>query len=142
MKKLFIIFAAVCMAVSGMAQDSISTENTVPVEMQEKIVVVPPKQADVNFKLYPTQNMYIFLLLDTRNGRIWIEQWGLKSKDRLEANLSLYKQVYGEDEIPGRFELYPTTNIYNFIMVDHVSGNTWQVQWSTKPEERMVDRIN
>ena len=38
----------------------------------------------------------------------------------------------------GRFKLYPTGNMYNFIMVDVIDGRTWQVQWSTKESERLV----
>ena len=38
----------------------------------------------------------------------------------------------------GRFKLYPTDNNYNFIMVDVINGNTYQVQWSTKSDERFV----
>ena len=32
------------------------------------------------FKLYPTQNIYTFLLLDTINGRTWQVQWSLDNK--------------------------------------------------------------
>jgi hypothetical protein len=46
-----------------------------------------------------------------------------------------------EDEIPGRFTLYATTNIYNFVLLDQIDGRTWQVQWSTDPDEMMVLRI-
>ena len=38
----------------------------------------------------------------------------------------------------GRFKLYPTDNSYNFIMVDVINGFTYQVQWSTKSDERFV----
>ena len=38
----------------------------------------------------------------------------------------------------GRFKLYPTGNMYNYIMVDVIDGRTWQVQWSTKENERIV----
>ena len=41
----------------------------------------------------------------------------------------------------GRFKLYPTGNMYNFIMVDVINGRSWQVQWSTKKDERLVLRI-
>ena len=41
----------------------------------------------------------------------------------------------------GRFKLYPTDNSYNFIMVDVINGNTYQVQWSTKSDERFVIRF-
>ena len=46
-----------------------------------------------------------------------------------------------EDEIPGRFTLYATTNFYNFVLLDQIDGRTWQVQWSTDPNEMMVVRI-
>ena len=41
----------------------------------------------------------------------------------------------------GRFKLYPTDNMYNFIMVDVIEGRTWQIQWSVKEDKRLVFRI-
>jgi len=41
----------------------------------------------------------------------------------------------------GRFKLYPTGNIYNFIMVDVIDGRTWQVQWNIDDNKRLVYRI-
>ena len=41
----------------------------------------------------------------------------------------------------GRFKLYPTDNSYNFIMVDVINGNTYQVQWNTKSKKRFVNRF-
>ena len=41
----------------------------------------------------------------------------------------------------GRFFLYPTTNIYNFILLDQIDGRTWQVQWNTEKSDRVVKRI-
>ena len=41
----------------------------------------------------------------------------------------------------GRFKLYPTGNMYNFIMVDTIDGRTFQVQWSIKEEERIVSQF-
>ena len=38
----------------------------------------------------------------------------------------------------GRFILQPTENIYNFIMLDQVSGQTYQVQWSFDEDKRFV----
>ncbi len=42
----------------------------------------------------------------------------------------------------GRFFLYPTTNIYNFILVDQIDGRTCQVQWNSKAELRGINHIN
>lgn len=36
----------------------------------------------------------------------------------------------------GRFTLYPTNNIYNFILLDQIDGRMWQVQWSLKEKNR------
>ena len=41
----------------------------------------------------------------------------------------------------GRFKLYPTDNTYNFIMVDVIDGRTWQVQWNTDENKRLVYRF-
>ena len=38
----------------------------------------------------------------------------------------------------GRFKLYPTGNMYNFIMVDVIDGRTWQVQWNIDDNKRLV----
>ena len=46
-----------------------------------------------------------------------------------------------EGEFAGRFELYKTQNMYNFILLDTSSGATWQVQWSMEPENRGTVRI-
>ena len=38
----------------------------------------------------------------------------------------------------GRFKLYPTNNMFNFIMVDVINGRTWQVQWNIDENKRLV----
>lgn len=35
----------------------------------------------------------------------------------------------------GRFELYPTNNMYTFILLDTLWGSVRQVQWSTNPKQ-------
>ena len=51
------------------------------------------------------------------------------------------KLEYMPTEQNGRFKLYPTGNMYNFIMVDVIDGRTWQVQWNTKKNKRIVRRF-
>lgn len=90
------------------------------------------------YKLYPTTNMWTFLKLDTRNGRIWQVQWSFEEDKRFETALSLYSIAWKDEEVNGRFILYPTTNNYNFIMLDQINGKTYQVQWSQEPDKRIV----
>ena len=71
---------------------------------------------------------------------MWQVQWGTESKYRFENVLSDISLVNKDEEKKGRFFLYPTTNIYNFILLDQIDGRTWQVQWG-KEDERTVIRI-
>jgi len=92
------------------------------------------------YRLFATKNMYTFLKLNTRNGQIWQIQWNTESQYRFETSLSDIPRVNKDEEKNGRFFLYPTTNSYNFIMLDQIDGRTWQVQWG-KVGERLVLRI-
>ena len=92
----------------------------------------------VTFRLFATRNMYTFIKLTTRNGQMWQVQWSTKGSDyRFETTLSNISRVIKDEERNGRFFLYPTTNIYNFILLDQIDGRTWQVQWG-KEGDRMV----
>lgn len=85
--------------------------------------------SNVVFRLFSTRNMYTFIKLNTRNGQMWQVQWDTNS-NQFETPLSLINLVSDEDGMNGRFFLYPTTNIYNFILIDQTDGRVWQVQWS------------
>lgn len=94
-----------------------------------------------NYRLYKTKNTYNFIKLDTRTGQMEMVQWTTSGYPGTYT-LSDIKRVDNlEDEIPGRFTLYATTNFYNFVLLDQIDGRTWQVQWSTDPNEMMVVRI-
>ena len=58
----------------------------------------------------------------------------------LNESIKRALEIY-EIERNGRFFLYPTQNMYNFILLDQVDGRTWQVQWSTEESKRLVYRI-
>jgi hypothetical protein len=93
------------------------------------------------YRLFATKNTYNFIKLNTRNGQMTQVQWGTESKYRFETTLSDVSRVDKEEEKNGRFFLYPTTNIYNFILLDQIDGRAWQVQWSIEEEDRAVIRI-
>ncbi|WP_409965548.1 hypothetical protein [Mycovorax composti] len=98
--------------------------------------------SSVVYRLFATQNMYTFIKLNTRNGQMWQVQWSTKgSQYRFETTLSDISRVSKDEEKNGRFFLYPTKNIYNFILLDQIDGRMWQVQWGEE-EERMVIPIH
>jgi hypothetical protein len=92
----------------------------------------------VTYRLFPTQNIKVFIKLNTRNGEMWLVQYGFENKDRFETYLNIIPLVSKTQEIDNRFTLYPTENFWTFILLDQIDGNTWQVQWSFDVEEFAV----
>jgi hypothetical protein len=91
------------------------------------------------YELFPTTNMWTFIKLNTRTGEMWQVQYSIKDDDhRFETYLSRIPLVSKEKEVNGRFTLYPTQNMYNFILLDQLDGRTWQVQWSQEAENRGI----
>jgi hypothetical protein len=96
-----------------------------PVLAQETIPE-PTQRTDAPYRIFRTQNIYMLLKLDTRTGLIWQVQWG-DSEHRFIEPINL--KVLAENGQPGRFSLYPTMNIFTFLLLDQEDGRTWQVQW-------------
>jgi hypothetical protein len=94
----------------------------------------PTQNPSAAFRLFRSQNIYTFLMLDTRTGQIWQMQWSMDA-NRYVAPLNRKPLV--EDGKPGRFTLYPTRNIFTFILLDQDTGKSWQVQWG-REENRVV----
>lgn len=132
MKIILLLLSMICAT-------SITYSQKALVDSTQTNIVVYPN----NFKLYPTGNMWNFLKLDTRNGKIWKVQFHTDSDKRFERYLNDISLVFPfkEDEIPGRFELHKTENIYNFVLLDKIDGRVWQVQWSMNQEKEFVNRI-
>lgn len=102
-----------------------------------------PQYSNVTYELYPTTNMWIFIKLDTRNGKMRLVQFSINDDDkRFETVLNNRALVSVDKEVNGRFKLQPTQNIYTFILLDQIEGRTWQVQWSFDEKERFVIPIN
>ena len=99
---------------------------------------IPNTQEAVVYRLFPTQNMWTFIKLNTRNGQMWQVQFDVEGDNRLETFLNLVPLVSKEKEVNGRFMLYSTQNIYTFILIDQLDGKMWQVQWSIEFDERLI----
>lgn len=93
---------------------------------------------NVRFKMFPTENIWTFLKLDTRTGRIWQVQYSLDNNNRGEVELNNKELVTDGNAENGRFTLYPTKNMFNFILLDQTNGKMWQAQWSMEDENRGI----
>lgn len=161
MRKIFVIL--ICMLCSGISiAQSVDTIKVEPkplplTQMQrDSLLKSISKSADVvaastvgmvrcigRYKMYRTSSMYINLKLDTATGEVTAVQIGMnKESSRMVCLICEARDTtsWGQDNI-GRYELYPTGNNYNFILLDTAFGDTYQVQWSTKQEECFALRI-
>ena len=104
-------------------------------------LVASNTRSEENYKLYPTENMWTFLKLDTRTGKIWQVQYSVNSDSYGEVIVNDWDLTYGSNEKAGRFELYPTQNMYNYLLLDKKDGLIAQIQWSMSAENRGLVRI-
>lgn len=96
------------------------------------------------FKMYQTENTYNLLKLDTRTGGVWQVQYRMKGVSAQTVAINYWGSpgvIKEEDGWDGRFELYPTKNMYTFIMIDTGTGATYQVQWGTESDYRFMERL-
>jgi hypothetical protein len=100
------------------------------------------QRVDSRFKLFPTQNLWTFLLLDSSDGRVWQVQYAVSDSlfaGRLPLNeAELAPQASAH---PGRFTLRETQNLWTFLLLDQDDGRIWQVQWSQDEEKRGIVRV-
>ncbi len=128
MKKIILSLFVVLTTMTSFSQtqESASNENT-----QKSLLTVA-------YRLFPTQNMWTFIKLNTRNGEMWQIQFDVEENNRFETYLNILPLVAKEKEVNDRFTLYPTQNMWTFILLDQYNGKTWQVQWSIEPENRGI----
>ncbi len=91
-----------------------------------------------NYKLYPTKNIYTFLRLDTKSGRIFQVQWSLERTGEFIVPVNLVNLA---ESRYSNFELYPTENIYTFLLLDKFNGHVWHVQWGAEEDYRWIKWI-
>ena len=73
--------------------------------------------------------------------RITQVQYSLED-DEMEVYLGKPPKTIPSDAyVNGRFELYPTSNNWTFILLDQIDGDVYHVQWNQKRDSRMIIEI-
>ena len=117
---------------------------------EQNEVIKTEDQSD-RYKIYQTENIYCLLELDTYTGTIYqihytTDENGFERKVLLDSLSSVNKNEIHR-ELPFNvkhldFELYPTKNMYTFILVEQYSGNVWHVQWNNNESYRFIIQID
>lgn len=94
------------------------------------------------YRMYKTENVYNLLRLDTKTGMITQVQWSLDEKKEGTFEINSLDLSFGVGYGSNSFELIPTNNMYQFILLDKTDGRMWHVQWGTEGEKsRWIRRI-
>ena len=140
---LFVFFSLIL--IPAFAQEQKPTADSSLSKMKEDISDIRTMLIDNGaggagrYKIYATTNIYTSLKLDTSTGKVTALQVTTTKGETMEYDIT--DAVVPSETMIGRFELYPTQNTYNFILLDTAVGYAYQVQWSTKREERGRWRI-
>lgn len=144
MKKLLLLISAICVATSSFAQDA-PMDSTITYADEILFQLLENIDIDLSlknrYKLYQTENTYNLLQLDTKTGQIEQVQWSLDTKNEGTMKINSTDLSIGYGTGSGTFELYPTKNMYQFILIDKTNGRKWHVQWGMKDSERWIRRI-
>ncbi|WP_146202323.1 hypothetical protein [Dyadobacter jejuensis] len=99
-------------------------------------------EVDNRFALYPTQNTWVYLLLDQINGKMWQMEWHIKTKKAEMTPLNGSSLIDEQQEGDIRFILQSTRNMWHFLLLDQINGNMWHIGWSLKSKGRSITPIN
>ena len=141
MKHFVLFYILIAIAINGYSQ---STKNSV---CDSTLIYITKQLEDIDFringmnrfKLYPTENIHTLLKLDTATGKIDQLQWSLDSDK--EGSLTINNDDLSLGSGSGTFELYPTKNMYQFILLDKVTGRQWHIQWGMEASKRWIRRF-
>lgn len=100
MKRIFFILLLAIVSFSAFSQAVEVSDTIYQTETAER------------YKLFKTQNMWTFLKLDTRNGRVWQVQFSVKGENyRYELPISTVPRVFSLEEFNGRLNyIQPKTS--------------------------------
>lgn len=102
--------------------------------------ILDDSEQSQRFELYPTQNSFNILKLDKKTGKIYQVQWSLEGEK--EFSITLNGIDLSQFSTDGNcFKLYPTKNMWQFILLDGASGRAWHVQWGFEEKNRWIKRI-
>ena len=101
----------------------------------------PESTTPYRYWLYPTQNMWTFILVDMFTGKLWQTQYSVEGDNRFSVPINENTLSYTER---AKFEIKPMISMYQYYLINKDTGEMWQFQWSTKSEDgyRWIKKIN
>jgi len=107
--------------------------------IRKSVESVSESDVSYRYRLFETTNMWTFILLDTATGRAWQVQYSVDESPAARLLINEHSLLPdGAVEENGRFTLYPTQNMYSFLLLDRKDSRIWQLQWSLETKYRGI----
>lgn len=126
-------------------QVQFSTEGTdymfaTPINNRSKAFPSSSNRWQGRFKMFATQNMWTFIMLDSYTGRLWQVQYDSNSlENRLCVSINDKVLESGNRSI---FTIQPMTSMFQYYLISNKSGAMWQFQWTTdNPDYRWIKKV-
>lgn len=94
------------------------------------------------YRIFPTGNMWYFIKLNTKTGKMWQIELDQNKTTQTEIPLNSLALDEEQTETDDRFILYPTQNNWTFLLLDQLNGKIWQVDWDTTPTNIEIVPLN
>ena len=116
-----------------------------PASADEPVEFIESFQQSLNapYRLFNTTNVNTLIVLETSTGKLYQIHPGIG-----ENSVMGYYPINEKDLTPegsesesNRFTLYPTPNIYSFVLVDQLVGRFWRVKWNYEYEKRFIQQL-
>ncbi|MBQ8424157.1 MAG: hypothetical protein IJY36_07885 [Coprobacter sp.] len=93
------------------------------------------------FQMFATKNMWNFIMLDTYEGRLWQVQYSADDMSALVCIPINSKPLVSTRTKPS-FSIQPLVSMYQYYLIDEMTGNMWKFQWSTEGDDyRWIERF-
>ena len=100
----------------------------------------PDETITDRYFLYPTKNMWTFILVDSFYGKLWQCQFSVDGAEYI-FSVPINETILSYSKY-SKFEISPMTSMYQFYLTNGDTGEMWQFQWTTDgPEYRWIKKI-
>lgn len=98
-----------------------------------KEAVAPTNEKPNRYKLYKTQNIWTYILVDQIYGKLWQCQFSVQGAEYIGSWRINAFELSSTETV--KFSIQPLTSMFQFYLINDENGEMWKFQWSTKGED-------
>ena len=103
--------------------------------------ITPKSVTPKRYNLYPTKNIWTFILIDTFTGKLWQTQFTVDAEGS-RFSIPINEKVLSNSK-RSIFEVKPMLSMYQFYLINSNTGEMWKFQWTTENDEsyRWIEKL-